>query len=526
MTTSRVYTFCLTILVVIAAFLFHLNPDNFLADDAYFYPQIANHIVQGHGSTFHQYSFTNGYHPLWMVFSIIAAGISHGDKTFLLHVLAFFQAVLYLVTLYYLFQIQQEARIRFFSAGLAFLTILMLTVGGLRLFEAHLAIALQMAAFYLILRIWGSNPSIDVLGAASLLLGLVFLARTDTFFFSASYGIALSLMILQESKSALERCTRIFAVAVPAILIAVFYMGFNKAAFGHPVPVSGVIKSSYPHIHVDWHALGWQGSCIVSATLLLLTASFFLAAGQPPLQALFGVAFVAVFLHASYIILFSWGSQWHYTTAFTVFPIALSFVLTKASEQFKQPAVFSKIICSATLLSLALMVSVGYLKTYYHFSVTLLAMGKQKLQPNTDKSPRMHLVDDINHYLAPGTGIAVFDSPGVLAYFTHARILPLDGLVNDRAYDSDIVKEGIQSYLRRRNIRYFIAASLPEGREYRSSTLHTIRHDDVQVNTAYSPIRKMSAGSFSVHESRVIFTSPSPIPGTHDFDSVSCWLLD
>lgn len=523
MNASRLYTLSLTILVVLAAFLFHLNPDNFLADDAYFYPQIADHIVQGHGSTFHQYSFTNGYQPLWMAFCIVAAGIAQGDKMLLLHLLGFFQWILFVATVYYLFQITREAKIRFFSAGLAFLTILMLTVGGLRLFEAHLAIALQMVSLYLFLRLWNSDPSVNALGAASILLGMVFLARTDAFFFSASYGIVLGLNILKEPKPAIERFIRLFALAAPAVLIAFLYMTFNNIVFGHPVPVSGVIKSSYPYSHVDWHALGAQGGVIVSSTLALLLISIPASAKGSGLRAMFMMAFAAIFCHAAYIILFSWGSQWYYVTAFAIFPVALSFIFTRLSESFGRSAVFSKAICLSILLGLALMVTVGYLKTQYNFSVSLLAAGKQALQPHSEKSERMHLVDDINHYIEPGAGVAVFDSPGVLAYFTHARILPVDGLVNDWAYDREIVKEGFISYLKERNIRYFIAPLLSEGAEYRSSTLHAARMGDRQYNTVYAPIQKVPAGTFSVRDQQVVFTSASPIPGVHSFHSVSCW---
>lgn len=522
---GRLYVLGLTVLVVIAALLFHLNPDNFLADDAYFYPQIADQIVQGHGSTFHQYSFTNGYQPLWMVFSIIAAGIAQGDKILLLHILGAFQAAFLLMTLYYLFNLTLVARLRFFSAGLAFLTIIMLTVGGLRLFEAHLAIALQMAAFYLFIRLWQCEPTLNDLAACSMLLGMIFLARTDAFFLSASYGIVLGLKICKEQKPLLQKVLRIGFLAVPAILIAVLYMSFNRLAFGHPVPISGVIKSSYPHISWDWGALGMQGKYIVASTLTLLAASLYCAQRQKDMQALFTVAFLAVALHAAYIMCFSWGSQWHYTTAFAIFPVCLQFLLTRLWQKTRHSKVFKAGVCSATFVVLGLMVVVGYLKSYYYFSVSLLAAGKEALVLPVGKSPRLQLVDEVNRNIPPGEGLAVFDSPGVLAYFTHVRVLPIDGLVNDREYDSSLLEDGFVDYLNKHNIHYFMAANLAPGQEYHSATLRVLRKGDKQVNTVYAPIQKKSAGTFSLSDSQIVFDGPNPIPGSSAFTKVSVWRL-
>jgi hypothetical protein len=525
MSFKRVYIFFITVLVAGAAFVYHFNPDNFLADDAYFYPQIANNVVQGYGSTFHQYAFTNGYQPLWMIFSIIGAGIANGDKLWLLHVLGIFQVVLFLVTAYYLFKITEIGQLRFFSVGLAFLTVLLLTVGGLRLFEAHLAIALQMAALYLFLYFWPALPSISALAAVSLLLGMVFLARTDAWFFSAAYGIALGIRILKEQKSVAEKCLRICAVGLPAIFIAIGYMVFNKVAFGHPVPISGVIKTTYPHIHLDWNALGFHGAYIVTITSCVLVLAIGLLRRQPAFQALFGVCLVAILLHAAYLILFSWGSQWYYTTAFAVFPIALQCILTYVAARISYARVFSFCVCTVNLVFLGAMVAVGYLKTYYDFSIYYMATGKQTLGEAKQLSNRRLLAEAINKNVEPNAGIAVFDSPGALAYYSHARILPLDGLVNDRGYDSHIVKYGFLSYLKQQDIDYFLAADVHEGSIYRSSTLVTTREGHSQKNTVFAPVQKIPIETFVVEDEQKVFESPNPIPGCCSFEKVACWRL-
>ena len=81
------YLICWVVLVVLSIVPFHLNPDNFLADDAYFYLQIAKNIAAGHGSTFHGVTETNGYHPLWMGFCVVGAWLIPNDPKLLLHVM-------------------------------------------------------------------------------------------------------------------------------------------------------------------------------------------------------------------------------------------------------------------------------------------------------------------------------------------------------------------------------------------------------------------------------------------------------
>lgn len=524
--TYRPYSLSLLCLVLVAASLFHSNPDHFLADDAYFYPQIASEIVLGHGSTFHQYSETNGYQPLWMAVAVGAAWVAQGDKMLLLHLLGAAQFLLFLVAIYFLFRIAQIATLQFYSVGVAFLCALMLAVGGLRLFESHLAIALQMAGLYWFLILWRKEKTVLELSLCSALLGLIFLARTDAFFFSCLFGMAMGVKVLGESSTIRVKMMSIFALAVPAVAIAALYMGVNQAAFGHPVPISGVIKSSFPLVHVDWNALGEQGIYIVSSALLFLFVAMVLSYSQKDLFSLFGVCFGSVLLHAIYLISFSWGSQWHFTTAFTIYPVCLMYLLTVMSKAVSFSEVFSRVVCGATLSFLVFITAVGVAKTQYSFSFSHWLLRRQSLAEAPQKSPRIQLVEDINRQLEPGVGVAVFDSPGVLAYFTHARILPVDGLVNDRAYDEWIADRGFSSYLNHNNIQYFIGPTLPEGEEYRSATLHATRQGSVQTHTVYAPIQKKCGGGILLEDSRVVFESSNPVPGRHNFHSVSCWRLE
>lgn len=55
----------------------------YVADDAFYYLQIARHIAMGHGATFDGINPTNGFHPLWMLLLVGCAAITHTSITLL-----------------------------------------------------------------------------------------------------------------------------------------------------------------------------------------------------------------------------------------------------------------------------------------------------------------------------------------------------------------------------------------------------------------------------------------------------------
>ena len=52
-----------------------------LADDAFYYLRIAEHILAGDGPTFDGRTATNGYHPLWMSVSLLAVFVAKSAKS-------------------------------------------------------------------------------------------------------------------------------------------------------------------------------------------------------------------------------------------------------------------------------------------------------------------------------------------------------------------------------------------------------------------------------------------------------------
>jgi hypothetical protein len=57
--------------------------------------------------------------------------------------------------------------------------------------------------------------------------------------------------------------------------------------------------------------------------------------------------------------------------------------------------------------------------------------------------------------------ILIYEWPGMIAYFSEMKILPLDGLVNDFTYQEELSRLGIIKYMEKQKIKYFLAPYEP-----------------------------------------------------------------
>lgn len=512
---DRRWIICLAfILILIAAVSFHFNPDNFIADDAYFYLQIANNISQGNGSTFHQITPTNGYHPLWMLCCTLGAYIADGNRIALLHIMAVVQVIFYCVSLYLLWRISKKLNLHFLLAGVFVLTFVMINSGGMRLFEGHLAIMLQLATLSLFIDLLDGNRSKKLLVGIGTLLGLVFLARLDTLFFIVPIAVIGVWVILKDTRSILQKMIAIHLAALPAAFFAGMYLIYNMLEFGHLVPISGLIKSTYPQANFSLDALGPHGKNAVAASVFLLSILISIKRQNPKNLIIYVVLWLSIVLHAVYIATYSWGSQWYYTTAYLSLAIASMALLTEIgylADNYK--IYFSKLfsntvtICLLVLMLLTTAMTVS--KTFYNFSLFMVGTGKQKINPEFSSNPGKKVAEILNQHLAPGTKIYVFDAPGVLAFYTNFKILPADGLMNDLAYDQEVLNKGIDFYLKEKQVNYYLGPMPKNNMALESSTLKTLPQGTSFIVQMTTPISRKSGGSFHVENEDALIL---PIP--------------
>jgi hypothetical protein len=256
-------------------------------DDAYYYLGIARNLVDGHGSTFDQINLTNGYHPLWLGVSTLPflAGL---DDLAAARVLLIVQLVLgwglslVLVSRLVTDEIDGWALGRKASAGdpdvarrlRRAASIVLATVAALVALNPFVTkvvangletgIAVPLYAAILLIGVrrngrWLGGSHAARWGTAAL-LSLAFLARTDAILLIGCLGLWCLAEVVSARRTpgpttgdgvAIEGtaprldpptfAALVEVFALPAVVIAV-YLLVNQRIFGSPLQVSGLIK--------------------------------------------------------------------------------------------------------------------------------------------------------------------------------------------------------------------------------------------------------------------------------------------
>jgi hypothetical protein len=117
--------------------------------------------------------------------------------------------------------------------------------------------------------------------------------------------------------------------------------------------------------------------------------------------------------------------------------------------------------------------------------------------------------------LPPHTRVAIYDWPGMTAYYSDLSIFPLDGLVADYEYSDSVAKIGIQKYLKDHAIGYYLGPQIVS--DYQPNYLRSKNAVTPQGQTisVFAPKSKLYAGSFLIRNSDRII----------DFDHVPSCLV-
>lgn len=216
-----------------------------VAEDGYYYYKIAQQMASGAGSTFDGLHPTNGYHPLWLFCLTPIFLLTHNPHTAL--TLGTLLQGMFLAAGSVMVYLTARLRIGRASASLSALLWLLLSyrdaVSGLE-YSLHALGMLTTAYLYLRWladgRMLRHGPYLGLSLAAS----LTFLARLDTLLLAGILGLTLCW---QEWRARWRRdsLSRLFAFGLPVLVTCLIYAGINQWLFGHPVPVSSVVKRDW-----------------------------------------------------------------------------------------------------------------------------------------------------------------------------------------------------------------------------------------------------------------------------------------
>ncbi|MGZ5033929.1 MAG: hypothetical protein ACXWAC_12085 [Usitatibacter sp.] len=433
-------------------------------DDAYYYLIIARNFARTGFATFDGVNATNGFHPLWML--MLAAmyrliGSTADLFTQILAAKALEGLVLALalaacLAAFHRLRGKTPAAWGFLGAALVLLLPrIMLFEQGM---ESTLAAGLLMAALYA----WLDRRPRWL--AAS--LALLFLARLDTLVFVIA-PLALAWGMRERENGRLA-----WMPFLPVAIVAIVYMGVNFAATGHPTPISGQIKSSFPiptpHFSFLFEPLevaplaGWKTLYTVANPLAATVALCLLALAcawrsreawtRPVALALA----MAALLLLNILLFQRWdkGAEPRY--------LALPYVLLG----FSAMTIVAGIARSALLPAAIVLVGMAACG-----AGTVTRFAEEKDQ-RFDRSKALQVMA----MTAPGDRFAGTDIGG-FSFWLERAFVNLDGLVNNRELQDAIRDHKLAAYLERMDVRYLLLAfwdrdqahiSRPTDRMYRS----------------------------------------------------------
>ncbi len=512
----------------------HLYPANYPADDAFFYLQVASNIDDGLGSTFNQLTKTNGYHPLWMLCCVLCSRLAGGNKTMALHFALGLQQVLALLIVWLFFKV-----CRFFKGHYAYLALpLLLLYFSTRLYlsEAYLNgffVMLTLAGTVYIACSEEQKPA-SLYFLAGISGGLALLARLDNVFVIGILFIMTALFQGREGfKSIFRRqnLLRDLLLGVGCLLIFIPYLAYNQKTFGHWVPVSGAIKSTLPAF--VFHLNGLSGIGKVGVCFAVLNGFLcFTPLCNRRSRFVLSVFSLGVLLHAAQIVFTTnhhtdW--PWYYMSAVLGMCFTLVLIGGKGlAGMSKWNAFFSHLFSKNVLLPLVLFVCIavnGYAALRYRSSAPTIgeSFTADRLRTGSDIRWQQQIASWLQTNLPPETAIAVYDWPGMFAFTSGMHILPIDGLINDYKYNDDVMREGIDGFLKKRDVLYWLGPVDPSTMEQQAWYTMTSIPEGQEI-TVNAPLYRTHAGAFRVADRDQIVRFREVIPH-QDLPDLALWSI-
>ena len=449
------------VLTTAYAVLLVRDPSPFFADDSFFYLQVGRNFALGHGSTFNRLMPTNGYHPIWMLLCAAVYRIVPG-RIAGLHAIAALILLLNLVVLVAVTKLLLRLQAPPWIAW----TILVPFLFGLQLGTESSLSAAVLAGTLLALHGFFESPDWATGFAFNLLAVFAVLSRLDSIFVIACLWIAILLWCVQQKNTHGNKLAlRVHLTFIP--LYAVLwgaYLASNLVWFHILMPISGLLKSHNGHDHL-------LGRNLPHTALLSLTigAVSLLVLWRRRRDRWFRFAelpfFLGVVIHAGYITLrmtsetrWTWYYvSWALLAAVTSARAAACIFQTRvagppAAENSPDRPIHGNTLRYAVMVFAVLVSAVVWYKWGWKHS-------REQVAENTAIPAMGEALEAHGPHR-----ILAYDQPGGMAYFTRLAVVPLDGLMADRQFQTELSQHGIGDFIRRDHMDGFAGPDVPFGR--------------------------------------------------------------
>lgn len=461
---------CAAPLFPLALFVSHLRAGDIplylqaglFADDAFYYYQVAFNLVHGRGLTFDGVNTTNGFQPLWMI--VLLPVYIFVDKMAAIPIIIYLQALFCAVALVSVYALAR-ARGTPALAAAAPLFLLASYPPFLHMAFHGLEASIYAGMFGVVLLHldWVHRTAAYSSGrmlATGALLAALNLARLDSLIFSAA--VILWLILQRRFRSA---CL----VGLPLAVVMVPYLAANYFYFGALMPVSGAAKRIYSlsQLAGDVAARGESATTLLLRNLLwplkhpslrpflwLLIANslglVYYAVRRYTVLALFQFFLVAKYLAYGFLYYNHAMYTWYYIVDFLGPALFVGQLAGDAAALIggghRRRQQIAAALLGAALCAIAVPRGRRYCRLEkerwdYHRSLALANVPR-----TNDLLLFYYAAEQVRKMGIPDGILFGMHNAGVFGYFSGARVVNFDGLING--------KERLE-YLRRFSYDFF-----------------------------------------------------------------------
>ncbi|HYM81457.1 MAG TPA: hypothetical protein VEY91_08600 [Candidatus Limnocylindria bacterium] len=471
------------------AYAFLASPTDLVfryTDDAYYYFNVARNLALGHGPTFDRLNATNGFHPLWMLCLMPVFALSADQPLLALRLVLCLITVITCATLW----IVHRTLERFLGREAAGVGVAaMLSPVFLNPLVNGLETGLVVLLLWLLLwachrhRLLDSGTSARADAALGALLGLLLLSRLDLIFAVGTLGALTGVRALRAG-GARAAVAKLLRIGAPIVVLVAPYLAWNQARFGHLVPISGMLKSTFPVVSFSAHELRRMDVVIGETQLLIATAGIAISLFLPRLtisgatlwsraEATSGwLAAIALWLgaclhFANSILFMNWGVYWwHFASYGPTALLALALIVHGLLDRLGRRRLWAAAAISAMVA----------LSLFTHRVETRIRGNQHRIWHQSALWARDHL---------PLEAVIGMTDCGTFGYFSERRTINLDGVINSYAYHEAVRERRLTAFLQKCGVTHFAhhAVVYREGVYVVPITTHVLGLDDAVVVT-------------------------------------------
>lgn len=421
---------------------------SFAIDDGFYYPRVAQNIVEGHGVTYDRRTITNGFHPLWEAILLLPALVARGDHFWMLRGTFIAAGILVAIGLFAFAGLGR--RLHWTVTGLlvglamAYFPRIDLWMG---LMEAGATMSVLFLMLYLCLR-FNLLQSQSIRGDLlfGLLMAMTFLVRLDQVFIVMAMVAGSLCMRICARESWRRWVLHLLTGGLFALLLVTPYLAANWYHFGSIVPVSGQKKHVMAESAAAIVRSAWQPIVVVSRKTGLpeyaLGAALAMAScvalyavrvarrqpeGESPRLAIGGVVpFFALGVAARWLYLRVFVAHesarvpWYWVPEYVLFFILAAYLVS----------------CFIFLLPTRLRTPLRATVARWVCVVVLLGLGTAYVVMDAQRSREentltMEAADWAREHLPPSSVYAMYDS-GCFSYVSQRDTVSLNGLISDK----------------------------------------------------------------------------------------------